>query len=49
MYETVDIYMVNLDIHDMPDKTNGYFYSCDRIYLDGKELSPDVGVWDLTA
>lgn len=47
MYDTVDAYMINLNIHDMPETYNGVFYGCVRIYLDDTML--DNGEWDLTA
>ena len=47
MYDTVDAYMVNLNIHDMPENFNGVFYGCLRIYLDGSKI--ENGEWDLTA
>ena len=47
MYDTVDAYMVNLDIHDMPTANNGVFYGCMRIYLDGVLI--ENGELDLTA
>ena len=47
MYDTVDAYMVNLNIHDMKEAYNGVFYGCMRIYLNGALV--ENGQWDLTA